>query len=103
MRCPRENHVLGKSDHVFSLFRSSFEDFKNVTKRFPRDVAYQLIYKRLRQNKRKLDESSITQRDPNSVGSSSSAAAASEGVVKKKPLRADLKMNVDKDNMSFLR
>ena len=58
---------------------STFQSFKNLTSRFPRDSAYQLWYKR---------------------------ADRSEGEAKpapKRPLRADLKTAVERDNISFFR
>eukprot|EP00094_Tigriopus_californicus_P007715 TCALIF_07430-PA protein Name:"Similar to USP35 Ubiquitin carboxyl-terminal hydrolase 35 (Homo sapiens)" AED:0.04 eAED:0.04 QI:47/1/0.90/1/1/1/11/0/1115 len=70
--------------YIFNDSKVSFGDFqsfKDVGKQFPRDVAYQLLYKKMEP----VDES----RPQRTMG--------------RKPLRADLKSALDKDNLKFLR
>ena len=57
---------------------SDFNGFKNVFKQFPRDTAYQLFYKRKTANNGQAERL-------------------------KRPLRADLKSAVEKDNLKFMR
>ena len=82
-REPKSDHAEDSEESTWYTFNdskvsfSSFEDFMSVTKRFPRDVAYQLFYRK------------------------QSSGAGTE--VKVRPLRADLKMAVEKDNLKLLR
>ncbi len=61
---------------------ATFDSFRTVSQRFPRDATYQLFYRKMH-SKRKEDEPG-----PGAI---------------KRPLRADLKMAVERDNVKFLR
>lgn len=70
--------------YIFNDSKVSFGDFqsfKEVGKQFPRDVAYQLLYKKME----------------------STDETRPQRIVSRKPLRADLKSALDKDNLKFLR
>jgi ubiquitin carboxyl-terminal hydrolase 35/38 len=81
-------YIMNDSNVSFT----TFESFKSVTKRFPRDAAYVLFY-------RKLEKSVV--RAPSSEAAAVAVSVGSP--VSKQPMRADLKMVVEKDNLKFLR
>lgn len=67
---------------------SNFDSFRSMFRRFPRDTAYQLFYRKVSSNENQ---------------SESIAEVNQSRLWKKRPLRADLKMAVEKDNLKFLR
>lgn len=84
-----ENNEEENGDDTWFVFNDSrvsfatFDSFRNVSKRFPRDTAYLLFY-------RKQNEAQPESGNGNKT-------------TKRRPLRADLKMAVEKDNLNFIR
>ncbi len=70
---------------------STFESFKNVSKRFPRDAAYQLFYRK------------TFGREAASQGQRQATPSRETASPSRRLLRHDLKMAVEKDNLKFLR
>ena len=74
---------------------SSFESFKSVFKRFPRDTAYVLFYQKISQNSN-LEN---TEKDQNKQ--ENSPIQPSPPPIPK--LNSEVKLNVENDNVKFMR
>ena len=83
---------------------SSFESFKSVSKKLPRDVAYQLFYRKLPPREEEADPLA-TPEELRIRAEEFQARRMKEAMPKtsKRPLRADLKMAVEKDNLKVMR
>ena len=76
---------------------SSFESFKSVFKRFPRDTAYVLFYQKISQNSN-LEN---TEKDQNNKQENSPIQPSPPPPVPK--LNSEVKLNVENDNVKFMR
>ena len=82
---------------------SSFESFKSVFKRFPRDTAYVMFYQKISQNNNSnLEDENITEnnKDQENKQENSLVAGASSPIPK---LNSEVKLNVENDNVKFMR
>ena len=83
---------------------SSFESFKSVFKRFPRDTAYVMFYQKISQNNNSnLEDENITEnnKDQENKQENSLVAGASSPAIPK--LNSEVKLNVENDNVKFMR
>ena len=89
---------------------SSFESFKSVFKRFPRDTAYVMFYQKIsKNNNSKLEDENITEnnnkdqenkQETSLVGGASSPMIQQPAIPK---LNSEVKLNVENDNVKFMR
>ena len=89
---------------------SSFESFKSVFKRFPRDTAYVMFYQKISQNNiSNLEDENITEnnnkdqenkQETSLVGGVSSPMIQQPAIPK---LNSEVKLNVENDNVKFMR
>ena len=88
---------------------SSFESFKSVFKRFPRDTAYVMFYQKISQNNNSnLEDENITEnnKDQENKQENSSVAGASSPMIQQPAipkLNSEVKLNVENDNVKFMR
>ena len=94
-----------KSWYVFNdskVSYATFESFKSVSKKFPRDVAYQLFYRKLPPKGEEIDPLA-TAEELQLRADAYEARLRALPKAAKRPLRADLKMAVEKDNLKVMR
>ena len=76
---------------------SSFESFKSVFKRFPRDTAYVLFYQKISQNSENMENTAENKQENSIVAE----ASPIQPVIPK--LNGEVKLNVENDNVKFMR
>jgi ubiquitin carboxyl-terminal hydrolase 35/38 len=79
---------------------SSFESFKSVFKRFPRDTAYVLFYQKISQNSENM-ENTAEKEEHKQENTKMPAASPIQTVIPK--LNSEVKLNVENDNVKFMR